>query len=62
MSKPTKQIALGSLTLKLGDLGQPGVGKAEIAALEQDILRRQIDSARDKPDIAKAIRDALPKR
>ncbi|MBX3575895.1 MAG: hypothetical protein KF723_01705 [Rhizobiaceae bacterium] len=62
MTKRKKQVAIGSLKVKLGDIGRSNSNDAEIAALEQDMLRRQIDGARKQPDLEKAIRDALPKR
>lgn len=62
MTKRKKQVAIGSLKVKLGDIGRSNSNDAEIAALEQDMLRRQIDGARKQPDLQKTIRDALPKR
>jgi len=62
MSKGRKQVAIGSLKVKLADLDGTKAKSAEVAALENDLLRRQIDAARGPTDITKAIRDALPKR
>jgi hypothetical protein len=62
MAKKTKQIAIGSLKVDLKDIAGSVSKTSEVAALEQSILQRQIDAAREKPDLLKAIRDALPKR
>jgi len=60
-SKP-KQVAIGSGRLNLRDFADAASKTTAIATAEEMALQMQIDAARRKPDLAQAIRDALPKR